>query len=114
MWNEKKELPEEGILKLKYVDFQPKQQTTIHYSLDLAETSEREIAISLWQRATIEPGENWINETMNGEPFDMDEANLGWDLPNEGRLELDYISYEMKFEAAYELSLSNEQAPGPT
>ena len=66
------------------VDFKPKQQTTIHYSLDLAEPSEREIAISLWQRATIEPGENWINETMDGKPFQMDEDNLGWDLPTEG------------------------------
>ena len=71
LWNERRELPEDGTLRLRYVDSKPKQQTTIHYSLDLAEPSQREVAISLWQRATVEPGENWMNETLDDEPFQV-------------------------------------------
>ncbi|KAL1522969.1 hypothetical protein AB1Y20_017933 [Prymnesium parvum] len=107
LWSDRRELPERGILRFKYSEGMKKQRTAVHYSLDLADSSQREIAISLWQKAVIEPGENWMNETLDGKPFQMDESNLAWDLPTEGLLEVDYVSYDMKFEAFYDLDLAD-------
>ena len=64
-WNEGRDLPHFGLLRLTYVEHKPRKQTVVHYSLDLAEPAQREVAIQLWQRATIEPGENWQVDALN-------------------------------------------------
>ncbi|KAL3913483.1 MAG: hypothetical protein SGPRY_007963, partial [Prymnesium sp.] len=116
-WDETRELPEMGVLKLKYVDSLPRQRAAVHYVLDLSDHMQREVAMSLWQRAMAEPDENWSNERLNREHFkvkprsplelgDLDEVSPVWEMPTRGVLELDYISFEMNFEAAYRLDLA--------
>ena len=63
------------------------------------------------QLAVVEPGENWVNETLNGEHFTLDEADHDWVLPTTGVLALDYVTFAAKYEAAYELDLSDVEYP---
>ena len=64
------------------------------------------MALQLWQRAVVEPGENWRDEKLDGRRFEMDENDASWTLPERGVLELDYATYQAKFEAHYRLELS--------
>jgi len=43
----------------------------IYYELDLAIRDERLMAIALVKLAIREPGENWIDETYNGQGFEL-------------------------------------------
>lgn len=105
-WSEHLELPDKGVLYLTYAERLQREQATVYYELDLSEESQREVAVQLLQRATNEPGENWVNETLNGEHFTLDEADHDWVLPTTGVLALDYVTFAAKYEAAYELDLS--------
>jgi len=81
-------IPPKGQLECRY---QVKNQRyEASYFLDLSNQRDRALAIRLRERAVHEPGENWVNERVNGVPFVLDEQNEHWKIPLSGILELDY------------------------
>jgi hypothetical protein len=105
-WSEVSEVPPSGILRFEYVRKARVVRATVHYSLELSDPVEREVAVQLWQRAIVEQGENWQNESLDGMPLELDEeAAAAWTVPEGGRLELDYVTFDRLFEAHYRLDL---------
>lgn len=105
-WSEVPEVPPSGILRFEYVRQERQVRSTVHYSLELCDPVEREVAVQLWQRAIVEQGDNWQNQTLDGEPMDLgEEAAAAWAVPEGGRLELDYVTFDRLFEAHYRLDL---------
>ena len=106
-WSEKHDVPTSGTLRLQYKQTQPRELASVHYVLDLGDAAQREVAIQLYQRALVEPGENWKGEMLDGVGFNVDEeGGRGWVVPHRGVLELDYLTFEMKFEQHYALELA--------
>ena len=60
--------------------------------------------------AVVELGENWFNETFNGDPFEFDEQvhTAAW-LPKEGVLEFDYASANFAYNRPFRFDLSRKQ-----
>jgi len=84
----KEGIPPKGNLECRY---QVKNQRyEASYFLDLSNQKDRALAIRLRERAVHEPGENWVNERLNGVPFSHDEHDEEWKMPMSGILELDY------------------------
>ncbi|CAK4528937.1 unnamed protein product [Aphanomyces euteiches] len=81
----------------------------IHFRLDLTNPRDRATAAALIARATMEKGENWMHETLDGVPFQFDElsASASWlaEHPN-GVLELDYVTTSLCCERHYKLDLA--------
>lgn len=99
-------MPLTGILRFEYVRKSRQVRSIVHYSLELGEPLEREVAVQLWQRAIIEEGENWQKESLDGLLLDLDEeAAAAWTVPKSGLLELDYVTFDRLFEAHYRLDL---------
>ena len=66
---------------------------TGHYKFDLSKPIDRKELDSLIALATRENGENWRNETLNGERFNYP-TNTAWVPPAKGILELDFVHME--------------------
>ena len=101
-------LPLEGRLHVELRPLAKPTPTTIRYSLALADAAEREVALQLWQTALAESGESWKNERLDGERFELDETDEHWQMPAAGKLELEYSSDNVVFEAQYTLDLADE------
>lgn len=108
------QLPSEGTLVLDFVsgkDVNPSasKRPAVHFRLDLSRPDDHATAVALVQRAVDEPGENWLNETLNGEPFEFDEEehSVEWiENMKSGILELEYRASSLASEAHYTLDLS--------
>lgn len=68
------------------------QRYEASYFLDLSKNRDRALALRLRERAKNEPGENWINERLDGIPFQLDEKADDWVVPKSGILELEFRS----------------------
>ena len=66
---------------------------TGHYKFDLSKPTDRKGLEFLINLATKENGENWRNETLNGERFNYPH-NISWVPPAKGILELDFVHME--------------------
>jgi Ran GTPase-activating protein (RanGAP) involved in mRNA processing and transport len=66
---------------------------TGHYKFDLSKPTDRKGLEFLVNLATKENGENWKNETLNGERFNYPH-NISWVPPAKGMLELDFVHME--------------------
>ena len=64
-------------------------------------------------RALHEPGENWVNERINGVPFVHDEQNEHWKIPTSGILELDYKTTRPSQLVLQHVELDLEASPEP-
>lgn len=101
-------VPYEGTFTCGFVCAEPQHVATRHYCLDLSDNHERQLALALRQWAIAEPGENWMNEMLDGKRIRFDEDNdviekrqdLRWcrgaysyltSLPEDGILEFDYV-----------------------
>jgi len=104
--NEAWTLPRSGILRLEFAHTSPKPTSIVHYTLDLSWPRDREIARQLWIRALAEPGENWLNEQIDGRIFGLQEGGSQWKLPEQGILQLDYATFQLKYEENYTLDLA--------
>jgi len=105
-----------GLLEFDFESPQPQHVITQHYRLDLSVPRERAIAHDLRVRASIVPGENWWNETVDGLPFSLEENfDKSTMFPRRGVLELDYVVTRPQETAKrmvrdhFELDLSNQQ-----
>ena len=106
-WSEKFAVPTSGQLRLEYVRATPRARGTTHYCLRLDDAAQREVAQLLWARARAEACENWQNETLDGQPLELNEdARVGWVVPEAGCLELDYVTYDQFYEGHYRLDLA--------
>ena len=77
----------------------------LRYVLNLKRPDERAVAAVL-VRMTDEPGENWLEETFNGMPFEM---SIGWVTdgpPTLGTLELVFKTYPGTADAALRCELA--------
>jgi hypothetical protein len=77
----------------------------LRYVLNLKKPDERAVAAVL-VRMTDEPGENWLEETFNGMPFEM---SIGWVTdgpPTLGTLELVFKTYPGTADAALRCELA--------
>jgi hypothetical protein len=99
-------VPSRGVLELELETKEPRPTSIVHYALDLSKPRDRDVARQLWLRALAEPGENWLNETLNGHAFALNESGSVWELPEHGLLELDYATFQLRYEERYELDLS--------
>eukprot|EP00753_Platysulcus_tardus_P008896 PLAT169.3.p1 GENE.PLAT169.3~~PLAT169.3.p1 ORF type:complete len:1250 (+),score=474.32 PLAT169.3:25-3774(+) len=106
-------VPRRGLLTLDFVSaasFRAERfrQPRVHFSLDLAVAGDRWMAATLMKRAILEPGENWLNERLNGQRFEFNEKThtMDWlDSHRSGLLELDYLSTTLVHEEHYRLDL---------
>ncbi|RQM24623.1 hypothetical protein B5M09_003089 [Aphanomyces astaci] len=108
-------IPPNATVRFEYVATAAAADATddmIHFRLDLAKPSDRAMARALMERAEAESGENWINETLDGVPFDFDElaqSGIRWlDGHPTGVLELDYITTTLFCESHYKLKLQDK------
>ncbi|RHZ34840.1 hypothetical protein DYB37_009606, partial [Aphanomyces astaci] len=108
-------IPSNATVRFEYVATAAAADATddmIHFRLDLAKPSDRAMARALMERAEAESGENWINETLDGVPFDFDElaqSGIRWlDGHPTGVLELDYITTTLFCESHYKLKLQDK------
>ena len=60
------------------------------YSLDLSRADDRKVVTILLKLAVVEPGENWVGETLNGAPFELPEAWMN-ELPTTGVVTTTYV-----------------------
>lgn len=92
-------VPNAGRLDLDHVTLtevkDKNKKPIVHFVLDLSKPDDHRMACTLAERGLNEPGENWLRETLDGEPFDFEESQAGveW-VRNQkvGILELDYLS----------------------
>lgn len=63
---------------------------TGHYKFDLSNAVHRQELQKLISLGSQELGENWRNETLNGERFNCPK-NQAWSMPAKGILELDFV-----------------------
>ena len=63
------------------------EETLEHHRFDLSIPEERRDANIILLEANLEPGENWVNETIDGKSYQQLVSNK---LPESGILELDY------------------------
>jgi hypothetical protein len=68
-------MPPTGLLRASFVSATPQHVSTKHYALDLAVRDEWRLAERLRQWAVSEPGENFLNETLDGFPFTFNESD---------------------------------------
>jgi len=71
---------------------------TDRYILDLSNAYERAIAVRMVEQAFLEEGDNWKEETFNGQKFDLEEGESPedlWDVPWEGVLSFTYMQTKM-------------------
>ena len=117
--NKKWNVPRDGILEIDYRAGRQKpvnlkhgeeNYASIHFRLNLAIKDEYEIAKRLLNLAVIEVGENWKNETFQGEPFEFDEQihTAAW-LPHRGVLEFDYVSPSFSYKRAFKFNLNKKR-----
>lgn len=103
------EVPAHGHLEVEYGrragSLEP--PSLVHYTLDLSQPHDRMVAEQLWTRALAEPGENFLNETLDGRALHLEESVSAatWRVPNKGILDLDYATYALRFEQRYSLNL---------
>ena len=112
-------VPREGLLEIDYRAGRNKpanqrhgdlKLASIHFKLDLSVARHRKMAERLILLAVVELGENWFNETFNGDPFEFDEQvhTAAW-LPKEGVLEFDYASANFAYNRPFRFDLSRKQ-----
>lgn len=90
-------------------DVVPVARPCVSFELDLANPVDHKMAVLLVEQAIKEPGENWINEKLDGVPFNFNEEenNVAWIKElHTGVLTLDYITTGLSHEASYALDLS--------
>ncbi|KAL3897800.1 MAG: hypothetical protein SGPRY_012972 [Prymnesium sp.] len=105
--------------------FDPKNPDA-HYILDLTQAWRRSpapwdrfLAETLFDRMLEEGGESWINVMLDGASISVSKGQEPrWEIPAEGTLEFDYVTWKRGLEATFKLDLSNpcelfmaEQAP---
>jgi len=114
------DLPERGTLRLEYPlarrdgvgdSHSDHGRFLVHYMLDLGHVAHREVAVELWQRARAEPMDlSWAKATLDGLPFEAEEADELWALPAAGMLEVDCYSRGISYEISYDLHLERDEA----
>jgi len=78
-----------------------------HYVLDLSQPWDRFLAETLYDRMMDEGGESWINVTLDGIGIEVLKGGARWELPPQGTLEFDYVTWKRGLEATFKLDLSN-------
>lgn len=83
--------------------------SSVHYRLDLSQSDDRDVYASLCKQARAQAGENFINEQLNGKPFEFQE-----ELPKDptekltrGIIELDFVTTRLSHEARYQFNLKD-------
>ena len=80
---------------------------SVHYVLDLAKADDRDVYSSLCSQARAQAGENFVNETLNGEKFEFDEEQPKdpTERLTRGIIELDFVTTRLSHEARYQFDL---------
>lgn len=79
-----------------------------HYVLDLAQPWDFFIAETLYERMVKEVGETWMNQTFDGATLELpQDSTTTWQIPHQGVLEFDYVTWKRGLEATFTLELSN-------
>ena len=83
--------------------------SSVHYCLDLSKSDDRDVYASLCKQARAQAGENFVNEQLNGKPFEFQE-----ELPKDptekltsGIVELDFVTTRLSHEARYQFNLKD-------